>query len=235
MTQTCYPTSVDINGFWVSEPDIWAVFDFSIDNAAETVASWFARGFSSNRREVLAEGNFFALVSTSTLAGVEVLTSWVLSLPLNSSRTVRCDSGSFFVREKNCTLSFFCLFSIHKVLFFFDNGGLSINIPTFVKLHVHVIRIHVKSEKCRTQKILFDLHILLCIILLNILRNAPPNTTAGPLSDANYNCMEISTSWRNHPPRWLDQGRGSELSCGRGTERVLDRYLLQLWDSFAII
>ena len=30
------------------------------------------------------------------------------------------------------------------------------------------------------------------------------------------------------PPNWLDQGRASELSCGRGTERVLDRYLLHL-------
>ena len=30
------------------------------------------------------------------------------------------------------------------------------------------------------------------------------------------------------PPNWLDQGRASELSCGRGTERVLDRYPLQL-------
>ena len=30
------------------------------------------------------------------------------------------------------------------------------------------------------------------------------------------------------PPNWLDQGRASELSCGRGTERVLDRYSLQL-------
>ena len=29
-------------------------------------------------------------------------------------------------------------------------------------------------------------------------------------------------------PNWLDQGRASELSCGRGTERVLDRYPLQL-------
>ena len=30
------------------------------------------------------------------------------------------------------------------------------------------------------------------------------------------------------PPNWLDQGRASELSCGRGTERVLDRYPLHL-------
>ena len=29
-------------------------------------------------------------------------------------------------------------------------------------------------------------------------------------------------------PNWLDQRRASELSCGRGTERVLDRYPLQL-------
>ena len=29
-------------------------------------------------------------------------------------------------------------------------------------------------------------------------------------------------------PNWLDQGQASELSCGRGTKRVLDRYPLQL-------
>ena len=57
-------------------------------------------------------------------------------------------------------------------------------------------------------------------------QECPPNTHAGPLPVANwsYNCMEISTS----SPNWLDQGRASELSCGRGTERVLDRYPLQL-------
>ena len=45
---------------------------------------------------------------------------------------------------------------------------------------------------------------------------------------------EATIAWRfpqadgGSPPNWLDQGRDSELSCGRGTERVLDRYPLQL-------
>ena len=61
-------------------------------------------------------------------------------------------------------------------------------------------------------------------------QECPPNTTAGPSQSP----TGATIAWRfpqaygGSPPNWLDQRRASELSCGRGTERVLDRYPLHL-------
>ena len=68
------------------------------------------------------------------------------------------------------------------------------------------------------------------VILCSGLRNAPPIQLQAPSQSP----TGATIAWRfpqadeGSPPNWLDQGRASELSCGRGTERVLDRYPLQL-------
>ena len=68
------------------------------------------------------------------------------------------------------------------------------------------------------------------VILCSDLRNTPPIQLQAPSQSP----TGATIAWRfpqaagGSPPNWLDQGRASELSCGRGTERVLDRFPLQL-------
>ena len=68
------------------------------------------------------------------------------------------------------------------------------------------------------------------VILCSGLRNAPPIQLQAPSQSP----TGTTIAWRfpqadgGSPPNWLDQGRAPELSCGRGTERVLDQYPLQL-------
>ena len=68
------------------------------------------------------------------------------------------------------------------------------------------------------------------VILCSGLGNAPPIQLQAPTQSP----TGATIAWRfpqvdgGSPPNWLDQGRASELSCGRGTERVLDLYPLHL-------
>ena len=90
-----------------------------------------------------------------------------------------------------------------------------------------------KKKKKATSSFLTENQATVCyglVILCSGLGNAPPIQLQAPIQSP----TGTTIAWRfpqvdgSSPPDWLDQGRASELSCGRGTERVLDLYPLHL-------
>ena len=140
---------------------------------------------------------------------------------MNSSRTVRYDSGFFLVSGTNRTVFFFRLFFIHKGFVFLYNWEK----PKDQIKKKELLLGHVKSRSWTQPTICNGL-----VILCSGLRNAPPIQLQAPSQSPTGATIvwRFSQADRGSPPNWLDQGRAFEVSCDRGTERVLDRYPLQL-------